>query len=808
MSHSLCGLSANSPASDDDDDVQYVSGSRGEVIATLLQAIRDQHALLVLTGIGGVGKSAVLHAALAALAGEPIRVIRLDNPDVPRWILRALVGQILGRSIEVLTETEVAAAFTALTTAPACEAQVVVAVDDAQTLTDQARDYLLLISSLVHSGGPCLQLIMVERGDHRESRVHSELPAPPGRTAVRVTLEPFADAEAKDYLAFRLERVGGAIDEVLTHEATAAIVRHCAGISDRIDRVLAASIAIGACRGPGPLTDDIVEDAIASLEPTPELPVPFPVRITVSPASTTDRMAVPPQKPAAPPMLVATAAPISAGEPVVLAPVFAIASPPAPLAEPQIVVMPQVSPQIIGSGWSWPARAAAAAVFVAAFGCITSVHLGPEGHITPVTARFRLEGSTALAGALPDRGPAQVSAQLDNLPAGEFDTASVATTTIMSAVVAPAAPDEAPVEGQPAEQARPFDAPAVSQSPALDALAETVLALSPADAQVTPGPFTEMIGAVFQPLDPSEGAAESGAVSISLPASAPAAEPHTTAKSSVVILSNAASVDAGKDEAASVVEAAATVEAPPEPPAAPLPELMFASAHAQASLPSDGHPADEPTPTATAPVIATVVQVVAAQALTGYAGAVLMAAADVTDPDADNDGGDARSFSTSAPEASSVTLTPASAEAHTATLAVKSDAESAATTQGSIMDAPKVDVAASPVSTESTVAETVLAISAAAPDTVSVPSSPPAAEIAEGRPNLQRQWCQTPHRATRRQSKPHRRLPVQPLWRRNPNRLQRPGRTRLPLSATRRRCPRTAVPPTNRPPHQRQLRPQ
>jgi len=86
----------------------YTGGSRARAIATLRRSVHERDVLTLLTGIAGVGKSVVLDAALKTMADEPIRVIRLSNPDSSSVSLRALSGQLLGKPVEALTDLAVA----------------------------------------------------------------------------------------------------------------------------------------------------------------------------------------------------------------------------------------------------------------------------------------------------------------------------------------------------------------------------------------------------------------------------------------------------------------------------------------------------------------------------------------------------------------------------------------------------------------------------------------------------------------------------------------------------------------------------
>jgi type II secretory pathway predicted ATPase ExeA len=262
----------------------YATGSRENAIASLLRGVGEREVLQVLSGPAHVGKSVVLSAVLGALARKCVPVVCLDNSYTARWSLRLLIGHILGRPAAGPIEREMAAAFARLSAAPAGELAIVVAVDDAQTLTDQALEYLLLIASLADRRTPLLQFILAGRGDFCDRRWPGEVAAMIAQSGVRVALEPFDEAEAADYVAYRLAKSGRAPGELATPSAIGSILQHAAGLPGQIDRIFAAAIDLGVDRFALPLTTDTVEQAVALLEPPLELPHPqMLARATASP---------------------------------------------------------------------------------------------------------------------------------------------------------------------------------------------------------------------------------------------------------------------------------------------------------------------------------------------------------------------------------------------------------------------------------------------------------------------------------------------------------------------------------------------
>src|ERR1019366_2608484 len=93
----------------------FLGGSRGRAVSALSQGLRDREVLLLLTGPAGVGKTIVLDAAIATLADDSIRVIRLSNPGGLAWCPRDVARQIIGRSVDVSTDDTVSAGVAELT---------------------------------------------------------------------------------------------------------------------------------------------------------------------------------------------------------------------------------------------------------------------------------------------------------------------------------------------------------------------------------------------------------------------------------------------------------------------------------------------------------------------------------------------------------------------------------------------------------------------------------------------------------------------------------------------------------------------
>jgi type II secretory pathway predicted ATPase ExeA len=145
-------------------DGPNLGGSHGRTVGILSRAIRGQDILSLLSGPPKSGKTTILAATIAGLASEPIQFIKLSNPDGATLEQRDLGSRLIGTPIDG-SSLDIVAAVRARLADLANGMQLVIAVDDAQTLSDQAIELLLLLASPVRASRTPPQLILVGEGD-------------------------------------------------------------------------------------------------------------------------------------------------------------------------------------------------------------------------------------------------------------------------------------------------------------------------------------------------------------------------------------------------------------------------------------------------------------------------------------------------------------------------------------------------------------------------------------------------------------------------------------------------------------------
>ncbi len=254
-------------------DVRLISltplaGSRGSVATTLARAIGDNDLILMLSGPEGSGKSAVLAAVVATLAYGGTRVIRVSNPDDTTMGQRELAARILGRPTMGSPAQLVAEAITNLL-AGTDDDQVVLVVDDAHTLSDQALELLLVITSPARRGIRAPQLLLAGRGSFWDRPWRDELRVLTDM-AEKFTLEPLTADDARDFVMDEAKAAGGTIIDV-TPDAATALVRSSFGLTSEMDRIVTAAVALGNTRRATACSTEEIVDAALSPDALVEL---------------------------------------------------------------------------------------------------------------------------------------------------------------------------------------------------------------------------------------------------------------------------------------------------------------------------------------------------------------------------------------------------------------------------------------------------------------------------------------------------------------------------------------------------------
>ncbi len=221
-----------------DGAAMFPAESHRRALDLVAGAILERVPFIAMTGNKGVGKTTVLEAAIARLAEQPVRFIRVGNPLATPLTLGRMLIQIANSGHGDPDENDEKRALIALRARQGSEEQVVLVVEEADTLRPQALSFLQLLTRISEPDSPLLQMLFVGRPSFWGLLEPAEFRELRERITVRAAVEPFSPEEAKSYIVYRLEREDPAGSRALSDRAIADVVRDGGGIPLRINALL------------------------------------------------------------------------------------------------------------------------------------------------------------------------------------------------------------------------------------------------------------------------------------------------------------------------------------------------------------------------------------------------------------------------------------------------------------------------------------------------------------------------------------------------------------------------------------------
>ena len=232
----------------------FTSTSQRAARDLVIGAILQRQPFIALTGENGVGKTEVVEAVIASLGGasakasaakaSAIRFVRAGNPLPALLSLGRVLRQIGGGELPGSGEEAVAQVLHTLTARRHGEDQVVLVVEEAETLDDQALAFLETLPGMV--GRPAVQILFVGGPAFWTLLEGARFGGLRERITTRAILEHLGEEEVGGYVRHRLELVGWRRGDAPGLPALLEAVRGGEGNPSRINARLEQALRSGA----------------------------------------------------------------------------------------------------------------------------------------------------------------------------------------------------------------------------------------------------------------------------------------------------------------------------------------------------------------------------------------------------------------------------------------------------------------------------------------------------------------------------------------------------------------------------------
>jgi general secretion pathway protein A len=233
-------------------DPRFLLRSKGhhEVLSTLIYGITSQKGLMALIGDVGTGKTMLCRALLRELPKE-VKSALVLNPYLSDAELLGTILDDLGVERRGSTKGELMAVLSQYLLTAGGEGQtVVVILDEAQQMSDDALEQIRILSTLETATRKLLQIVLVGQPELEEKLERRELRQLDQRIGIRCYLRPLSKKETFRYIEHRLRIAGlpGALP--FARGALMRIYAHSRGIPRVInlvcDRALTAAFSARA----------------------------------------------------------------------------------------------------------------------------------------------------------------------------------------------------------------------------------------------------------------------------------------------------------------------------------------------------------------------------------------------------------------------------------------------------------------------------------------------------------------------------------------------------------------------------------
>lgn len=216
----------------------YLAPSYQEALNVLLVSLRGGEGFVKVIGEVGTGKTLLCRELLDRL-GADWYTLYLPNPLLtPIDLYRAVAEELLLSPPQGTVQRSLLADITeALLSLQQQGAEVVLCIDEAQTLPDDSLEALRLLSNLETGKRKLLQIVLFAQPELDNRLAQAQLRQLRQRIAFGCYLQPLTRVEHDTYLAHRL-RVAGAKEELFTAGALDILYRGSRG-NPRLTNILA-----------------------------------------------------------------------------------------------------------------------------------------------------------------------------------------------------------------------------------------------------------------------------------------------------------------------------------------------------------------------------------------------------------------------------------------------------------------------------------------------------------------------------------------------------------------------------------------
>lgn len=245
-----------------DPDYFYMSPWHQQAMTHIEYGLMSGDSLILLTGDAGTGKTSLIYKLIAGMGDDTIVGVLFNTAVAGDRIMEMILRELEGSVPDNPTPSSCLEALQEflLDVYGKGEKRVLLVLDEAQNLSDQALEQVRMISN-IHTGKEnLLSVLMVGQSGFRERLRKARYSQIVQRIVVSAHLSRLREQEVIDYIYYRL-RQGGAADPqaIFTDDALKAVYEYSKGIPRNINLICEGSLVYGFADDVNPITAEVVE---------------------------------------------------------------------------------------------------------------------------------------------------------------------------------------------------------------------------------------------------------------------------------------------------------------------------------------------------------------------------------------------------------------------------------------------------------------------------------------------------------------------------------------------------------------------
>jgi len=243
----------------------YLSKQHEEGLTRLFYVVKSRKGAGMMTGVFGCGKTLLARAVIRGLQQSGHRIAYITNPRLDSLEMLRMILYTLGIPNPPLHKSDVLFQLQDILSNNSRDGrETVVAIDEAHVIQDpEIFEEIRLLLNFQLEEKFLITLFLIGQPELRDKVEANKAFAQ--RIAMRFHLEPFALEETDPYIAHRLS-VAGRKEPIFTPEAIRFIHERSGGIPRRINQICDMSLFTGYVRRSERVSNEIVEEAMASVE--------------------------------------------------------------------------------------------------------------------------------------------------------------------------------------------------------------------------------------------------------------------------------------------------------------------------------------------------------------------------------------------------------------------------------------------------------------------------------------------------------------------------------------------------------------